>query len=323
MEPIILLLLSLGLFLLGAVLAAVEPRRLLPGLVLTTSLIWMALLATQALFSGIIDRLGLERGAWIILGSLAALVALVALLGVFLLLNAWTMARRERLSPAAMASGGIGALLLGYIGLSVFAIVADSFQLVVWLMLIGLPVGYLAWVFASFLLYTGLYGGVMRLFVRPVEAVVVLGAGLGGGERVTPLLAARLDLGRRVYERSRLAAHDTILVPSGGQGDDEIISEAEAMGRYLEDAGVPKAHIALEDRSTNTEENLEFSRELLRARDVDGRVAVTTNNFHAFRAALLMRRAGMPGYSLGGPTARYYWPSATVREYMAILRDHL
>ncbi|NLE98214.1 MAG: YdcF family protein, partial [Propionibacterium sp.] len=82
-------------------------------------------------------------------------------------------------------------------------------------------------------------------------------------------------------------------------------------------------HVVLEDRSTNTEENLEFSKAVLRARDVDGRVAVTTNNFHAFRAALLMRRAGVPGYCLGAPTARYYWPSATVREFMAILRDHL
>jgi uncharacterized SAM-binding protein YcdF (DUF218 family) len=56
--------------------------------------------------------------------------------------------------------------------------------------------------------------------------------------------------------------------------------------------------------------------------DKRSKVAVVTSNFHAFRAALLMRRAGLPGYTIGAPTAGYYWPSASIREYVAILRDH-
>jgi uncharacterized SAM-binding protein YcdF (DUF218 family) len=78
----------------------------------------------------------------------------------------------------------------------------------------------------------------------------------------------------------------------------------------------------VEDRSKTTEENLAYSKELLAANGVTGPVAVVTNNFHVLRAALLMRRMEIPGHAWGSPTAGYYRPSATIREYLAILRDH-
>ena len=34
------------------------------------------------------------------------------------------------------------------------------------------------------------------------------------------------------------------------------------------------------------------------------------------------RRAGVNGQVLGAPTARYYWPSATIREFAAVLWEH-
>jgi uncharacterized SAM-binding protein YcdF (DUF218 family) len=95
------------------------------------------------------------------------------------------------------------------------------------------------------------------------------------------------------------------------------------MAEYVTQRGVEPGSVIVEDRSRTTHENLARSAELLGARGVGGDVAVVTNNFHAFRAALLMRRLGIPGYSLGSPTANYYWPSATIREYVAILRDSL
>ena len=49
---------------------------------------------------------------------------------------------------------------------------------------------------------------------------------------------------------------------------------------------------------------------------------MVTDSFHAFRAALLTRRAGVDGQVLGARTARYYWPSATIREFVAILVEH-
>lgn len=95
------------------------------------------------------------------------------------------------------------------------------------------------------------------------------------------------------------------------------------MADYLTDSGFPADRLLLEDRSRNTEQNLDYSTALLAERGIQGPIAAVTNNFHAFRAALLMRRLGIAGYSVGSPTARYYWPSAVIREFIAVLRDHL
>ncbi len=95
------------------------------------------------------------------------------------------------------------------------------------------------------------------------------------------------------------------------------------MADFLTDDGFPADRIVIENRSRNTEENLTYSAELLRERGVRGPIAAVTNDFHAFRAALLMRRLGIAGYSIGAPTARYYWTSAVIREFVAVLRDHL
>lgn len=84
-----------------------------------------------------------------------------------------------------------------------------------------------------------------------------------------------------------------------------------------------RSRLLTEDESTTTQENLRLSRRVLADAGIDGQIAVVTNDFHAFRAALLMRREGMPGYALGAPSARYYRPSATIREFVAVLRDHL
>jgi uncharacterized SAM-binding protein YcdF (DUF218 family) len=94
------------------------------------------------------------------------------------------------------------------------------------------------------------------------------------------------------------------------------------MRDFLADDGLEASSILVEDRSRNTSENLAFSAELLRARQVTGPVAVVTSDFHALRAALLMRAAGIKGYTVGARTARYFWPTAVIREYAAVLRDH-
>ena len=77
-----------------------------------------------------------------------------------------------------------------------------------------------------------------------------------------------------------------------------------------------------EETSTDTEENLANSAELMRQWSSKGDVAVATSDYHALRAAIIMRKAGIPGYTVGCRTARYYWPSATVREFLAILLEH-
>lgn len=154
----------------------------------------------------------------------------------------------------------------------------------------------------------------------PVEGVVVLGSGLIGA-KVPPLLAGRLDAGLRAWRRarSRSGAHP-LLVPSGGQGADEDRAEGDAMGEYLlERAPEVRDALRIEDRARTTRENLVFSRELISA-DESARLVVATSDYHVLRAGRLATDLGMNVRVVGSRTARYYLPSAVLREYVATLQ---
>ncbi|MEV8438206.1 YdcF family protein [Actinosynnema sp. NPDC051121] len=175
---------------------------------------------------------------------------------------------------------------------------------------------YVAFLFVSLLLYSVVYGSIGRR--TGFDAVVVLGAGLIG-DRVPPLLAARLDRGLHLHRREVASGRTPLLVVSGGQGPDEAVSEAAAMRDYLLRRGVPDDLIVLEDRATTTEQNLSYSAELLADRGWTGRAVAVTNNFHVFRAAVLARRLKLRMQIIGAPTAWYFLPSAFLREFAALL----
>jgi len=50
---------------------------------------------------------------------------------------------------------------------------------------------------------------------------------------------------------------------------------------------------------------------------------VVTSSYHVFRAALLTRNLKLDAHVVGAPTARYYLPGAVIREFAAVMRDHL
>ena len=151
---------------------------------------------------------------------------------------------------------------------------------------------------------------------RPVQAVIVLGAGVNG-ETPSLALQTRIDAAERY-----IGEHPGIpVVLSGGQGPGERISEAECMRRALEKRGVDPNRLYLEDRSTDTRENLEYSTALLRTLGFEERgeenpdggcVAVVTNDFHLFRVSLL----GGPGLRVVGVPARLPWLHLTVNYYI-------
>ena len=266
-----------------------------------------------------------DAGAWALVALLALIGIMVLLVGVMLVLNGLTMVRREGRRLSNLLSFLLGLAVLGAVGAMVGAVSAslstDSVEFVLGVILVSLPFGFLAYGFLAYLLYSAVYQAITRRESRRVVAVVALGSGLIEGE-VPPLLASRLDRACQAYQAAVAAGGRPVIVTSGGQGEDEPRSEAEAMAEYLGEHGVPAEAILTEAESRTTQENLANTAALLAERGISGPIAVVTNNFHAFRAAMMMRNAGLAGYVLGAPTADYYWPSATVREYLAILRDH-
>lgn len=87
-----------------------------------------------------------------------------------------------------------------------------------------------------------------------VDYVVVLGAGLYG-ETPSPALYNRLTSAVEYIKQYP----DVEVVVSGGQGPDELITEAEAMKRFLLKHGVKEGQIIKEEESTSTMENLSYN----------------------------------------------------------------
>lgn len=178
---------------------------------------------------------------------------------------------------------------------------------------------YVGLLFITYAAYSALY----LCLPEPtdVAATVTLGAAVPGGV-MTPLLAGRLDKAISV-RRNASDESSVVMVVSGGRGPDEPVSEADAMARYLREQGIDEHDIRREDRSTTTKENLQFSHDLLtETGTVNGAVVVVTNSFHALRAASLARELGLPWRVVGSRTARYYLPTAFLREFGAILLRH-
>lgn len=151
---------------------------------------------------------------------------------------------------------------------------------------------------------------------RPPQntTAVVLGCSVKG-TRPSRILQERLE-----------AAYDYLIenpeaycVLSGGQGAGEDISEAECMYRYLTERGILAERLICEDKSTTTEENLQFSKEMLEKNGISGDITIVTSEFHAYRAAKMAERLGMSSYSKPSHTFFVYLPTYYVRELYGIL----
>lgn len=273
----------------------------------------------------LIGRLGTASHASPLFNVAVVGTVLLAALGVFMLAlflvaNGVQMLRKEGRRPANLLSLLAGLGILGFVALLDAALTTRSPVLTRSAGAAFLVVGYVSFLFLCFIGYAFLYGRLRAR--RDVDFVVVLGSGLIGGNRVPPLLASRLDRGRAVYERQSARGNPPVLITSGGHGTDERLPEARAMADYLIQRGFPSDRIECEDRSRTTEENLRFSRAIMQERMPGYRCVVVTNSFHVFRAAITARRANVNGHVIGSPTAAYFWPSATIREFAAIFLSH-
>ena len=155
------------------------------------------------------------------------------------------------------------------------------------------------------------------------DFIIILGCGLMDDGSVTPLLKGRADRALRfAREQYEATGKEVTFIASGGQGPDEVNSEAAAIQRYLMEQGVPAERILLEDRSTDTAENMEFSKAIIDSIDPHARVIYSTTNYHIFRSGLKARRVKLKATGIGARTKWYFWPNATVREFVGILTDH-
>ncbi len=163
------------------------------------------------------------------------------------------------------------------------------------------------------------------------EGCIISGFRAKGGENLDYIIV----LGAQVKENGPSAAlkyrldaaydylvenENTICIVSGGQGANEPHSEAQGMYWYLTEKGIAAERILLEDKSTNTSENIAFSAVFL---DMEkDSVGIVTNNFHVFRGVHLARHYGIKnvcGISAGSNV--FFQLNNMVREFFGIMKD--
>lgn len=124
------------------------------------------------------------------------------------------------------------------------------------------------------------------------------------GEEPGRTLTTRLDAALSLLKRYPNA--DCIV--SGGQGSNEAISEAEAMRRYLVSRGIAEERITLEDRSTNTSENLEYTFAILTDSESDGSAASTPGSPASSNSTDSAQSVDTDGRRLVGVSSEYHLP---------------
>ncbi|GAA0865118.1 YdcF family protein [Paraclostridium tenue] len=153
--------------------------------------------------------------------------------------------------------------------------------------------------------------------IENLKYIIVLGAGLDG-YKVGKTLQSRLD---KAVEYYKLNPNAKIIV-SGGQGKDEMISEAVAMKRYLIENGVNENKIIKEDKATTTLENLKFSKDILKNRkDEKTKVLIVTNEFHLTRSMIIANILGVENEGLASQTPMKIRINYLIREYPTMIID--
>lgn len=251
---------------------------------------------------------------FLILTTFSALIILM-----ITLFSSIQLIKKEGMSLSNLISFGSGCLFIVWLMVNAMTSFHELPPALYYLFLsINTFVGYLILIFTSFLFSSFIYQ-IYRPF-RHQHYILVLGSGLLNGETVTPLLAGRIDRAIQVFRRQK--KNPPFLILSGGQGDDERVSESYAMKQYALSQGIDERYLLMEDQSKNTYENMLFSKQLIEEREGSLhhlRILFSTTNYHVFRAGIYANQVKLQANGIGAPTKFYFWLNALLREFIAIL----
>ena len=283
-----------------------------------------ALLVIEVLFlylsiANVFFSFGYENAHLVVIAGFLLIPIIIVFSGIFLIFNGFILLKKEGFSKANLLSPIMGIVILLFF---VFMWIRAGFVTTDYNHWINIPVVFIIYTyiifgfaFVGFMMYSCVYLWLPKK--QHYDFIIIHGAGLLDGERVTPLLKRRIDKAVQAFQQSKNP--HIRLIASGGQGSDEKISEAQAMYNYLvKNTDVPKEAIILEEKSTTTYENLLFSKEIGEQLVENPRFLFVTNDYHVFRTSTYARQIGMQGDGLGCSTASYYIPSAFIREYVAM-----
>ena len=145
---------------------------------------------------------------------------------------------------------------------------------------------------------------------------IVLGGQVRGTEP-SLMLKRRLDAALEYLNSNP----DAMCIVSGGQGNHEDISEAQCMFDYLTGRGISPDRVIMEDKSTSTQENLQYSTQIMRDMGMDMQAVIVTDGFHQWRGQHFAKQYGIHTvYAKSCDTPYYLAAGYWIREIFAVAR---
>lgn len=142
------------------------------------------------------------------------------------------------------------------------------------------------------------------------------------GCKVNGTVPSRMLRGRLERAVSYLNENpDARCVVTGGQGKGEDISEGEAMAEYLIGKGISPERIYIESLSTDTEENISFSKEIMEREGLGTEAVIISDGFHVFRGTIIAEKQGLEAYGAGAFTDIFLFPCYYVRELYGLIEE--
>ncbi len=148
------------------------------------------------------------------------------------------------------------------------------------------------------------------------DYIIILGCGIKDDGSLRRILKDRVNKAIEFYKNQlENTGKKAIIIPSGGQGKAEIISEAEAIKRYLLANGIGEEQIILEDKSTNTIQNLKYSKKIIEnLSGSEKNIVFITSEYHLIRSIIFANKVGLKAECLGSRTKWYFLINALLRE---------
>ena len=133
----------------------------------------------------------------------------------------------------------------------------------------------------------------------PADCIIVLGAGTDG-KTPNAVFRERLHHAVTLYENG----YADLILLTGGYSPGNEYSDAAIAGQYLMELGIPESAILLEEKSTITQENLEFAREIMESEDLSTCILVS-DPLHMKRSMLMAKDYEIQASPSPTPTTRY------------------
>lgn len=150
------------------------------------------------------------------------------------------------------------------------------------------------------------------------ETIIILGCAVYGD-------VPSIMLNARVQQAYRYMMNNpqSVAVLSGGKGNMENISEAQCMYNILTKQGIAPERLFLEEQSTNTQQNIEFSTKIIEENGLSKNIAIATSDFHLKRATMYAKDYGIDAKRISASSGFFATPTFYVRDTLGVIEKYV